>query len=327
MSDHDHLRALRDATEPTQQQIQRVKTRLGLGEAASITQSVLQSLPDPAQSAERRVYARLAIRQPQPYRQLAAIGLSLAAAAAWAIVLFPTYEKPVALQLEPTSERVALGDLVSLVSSGVGSAGGTEQHPHIRWESGRLDVDVVPKRGVRLSVETAEGTVTVVGTVFSVVRDVMGTRVEVSRGEVEVTCASQPPIRLRPGISNTCLPTTAAGQFGRARALASQGGSTLDVMAALDAASALNPSAPLAGEVLALRFETFRQAGNPEAAIAVASEYVQKGYSERAGAVAGSAAILALELHGCDAANGWLGHADGVTAEAIRLQCAGSDAP
>lgn len=326
----ERLRTFGRTTEPSAASIAAARTRLGLGPNAALAHRLLRALPTPHLDSEIRIRTRLRSK-PSPIggfhvRAPFAIAM-LAAAAAWTLAVWPRPDLPIAIQLEPGTAPVPVGDLVSLVPSGTGAAGGTERHPHIRWRSGRLDVSVVPNQGVQLSVETPEGMLRVVGTVFSVDRTILGTRVDVSRGEVEVTCAGQSARRVVAAQSTACLPTTAAGLVGRARALSTQSGTHEDVIASLDAAAALAPSGPLGGEILALRFEVLRSRGQDVEALQVAREYQERGFTERKEAVAGAAATLALSIDNCALAKEWALHADEDTASAIRQRCLGRHAP
>ena len=108
---------------------------------------------------------------------------------------------------------------------------GTERSPHIVWHSGK-SIDVDPQAGLAVTVETTDGTSRVLGTVFRVDRSALGTTVDVSRGQVEVNCKDQSSHRLVSGNRALCMPTSAAGMLGRARALTGQPEAVLEAIEA-----------------------------------------------------------------------------------------------
>mgnify|MGYP003327532486 FL=1 len=158
---------------------------------------LLSTLGTPSPAAVARVRARLdeSTRSSVSVGRLAGIAVATAAIAAAALLALqhvmippPAAPAPVAVALDAPSGwavHTAVPD-VGLSFEGVGTIGGTEDAPRIAWESGTLNVEVTPEKGVRLAVATAEAEVRVVGTGFTVQRDRLGTRVQVRHGRVEV---------------------------------------------------------------------------------------------------------------------------------------------
>ncbi|MFT5684759.1 MAG: hypothetical protein ACI8RZ_005703 [Myxococcota bacterium] len=157
----------------------------------------------------------------RPKLRLLSIGtLGAVAAAGLAVALWPTdpVAQQVALSAEQWSEVQASNDVL-LSFSGQGNLH-TEGKVHdIDWKTGRLNVSVTPNQNIDLTVSTPEATVSVVGTVFEVRRDTLGTTITVERGKVEVSCGEQTPFYLEADGTHTCLPNTAMGLLNRAQDL------------------------------------------------------------------------------------------------------------
>jgi len=116
---------------------------------------------------------------------------------------------------------------------GVLDAGGDDFE--VRWETGRIEVDVDPKSGVRLAVVTAEARVSIVGTAFSVQTDFEGTRVDVRSGTVRVVCADGEPRDATAGVAVDCATRDPRKLVAHAVALYnSEGRSCGDVLRPLD---------------------------------------------------------------------------------------------
>lgn len=179
---------------------------------------------------------------------------AVAAAAVVAFVLLP-HGPPPAQPLERdlvqsgSGRDIVLLEGVNLRVEGSGSVGGTTRHPVLSWDQGALGVEVTPGAVEGLAVHTAEGTVHITGTAFSVTRDALGTHVDVHRGSVDVACTDQPAQALTEGDGTTCLPTTAGGLLGRAHALEDQDADTGLVVQTLEHAAARSPSGALAHEI------------------------------------------------------------------------------
>ena len=171
---------------------------------------------------------------------------------------------------------------VQLVYTGSGEILGTEDAPHIFWEVGTLEVEVRPGSGVALVVQTTEGSVTVTGTAFSVLRGPLGTSVSVRRGEVRVRCVGAQAANLAAPESALCIPTRSAGMLGRARALRASGAPITEVMGAVEAGVSLSrPGDPAIGELVALRLEVLLSEGRFEEARRAAEAYLESGDTTR----------------------------------------------
>lgn len=317
------LRRFAGATEPTTVQVERLRRRLGVDADPALARDILSRLPEPRPGAESRVRARLG-RPATAVRWPVAALLVAAGLAAWFLREPP--ENPLLLSLEGEGSAVEVGEHVHLVASGSGTAGGTDRRPRLRWDRGRLDVDVDHGEGIDLRVQTPEATVRVVGTAFTVRRDILGTEVEVARGAVEVACTGAAPRRLQPGESMACWPTRPAALLGRARALQAAGSSPGDVIATLDAIDTRDADHIVAGEALALRFDMLRALGRDDEALAVARAYRAGAHVERATEIAAAAVSLALGRGDCATALDWAPQLDADALAGLRLRCQG-DAP
>ncbi len=316
----DQLRRFAEVTEPSPASLARVRRRLGVEADAALSREILARLPGPTPGAEDRVRARLG--RPAPAVRWPIAGL-LAAAALAAWVLREAPENPVLLSLEGEGSAVEVGEHVRLVASGSGNVGGTDRRPRLQWNRGRLDVEVDHGEGIDLHVHTPEAMVRVVGTAFTVRRDILGTQVDVVRGAVEVTCVGEVPRRMQAGETAACWPTRPAGLLGRARALQAAGAPAGEVLSALDAIDARDADFIVTGEVLALRFEMLRALGRHDEALAVAAEYRSRGYEERRSEIAAAAVALHLARGDCGAASAWTAALDADSIAELSLRCPG----
>ena len=102
-----------------------------------------------------------------------------------------------------------------------------------------------------LVVETPEAQVRVVGTVFEVHRDTLGTEVTVDRGHVVVRCEDTGTRHeLAAGGTIACLPVRAPGLVARAHTLHERGADASLVLHALDLALAREPDAATRAEAM-----------------------------------------------------------------------------
>lgn len=260
------IRRIAEATEPTPEACERLTAAF----SNRSTRDRLALLPTPHVDV-----ARLLAPRPSRAPWLLLPG-ALAVAVAVALVSPPS--SPVNAQLDaPAEVALALTPEVALVYAGVGVVDGTRDAPRIQWEVGELNVSV--ENGIQLAVETDEGTARVHGTRFRVVRDVFGTTVSVSEGEVAVSCGA---VLLGPGESRTCPPLRPAGLLARARALSVRS----DALASVRSGLAIVASDdPVRGELLALQAQLYAEDGNPEAARTAARLYLAGGYSARISAM------------------------------------------
>jgi len=309
------------ATEPPDEVIERVRARAGeaVGIAGSIRHDV-PAPADAAEAAQARVLAQVAAsrraletpwrpsfvggarpRNPWQAPAFAAAGLAcLAIAVLWtqraddptvvddegpALVQAPT-----APEVLPETELAATGDAqvvtpipgLQLALQGQGVLSGTHEAPVVAWRRGRIDVEVEPKLGIGLVVQTDEGDIRVVGTGFSVDRDLLGTHVEVRHGRVVVICRGAAERSLAAGDATTCLPVTAAGLLGRARLLGGTGASADQVLQSVRAGLAASERTDgIWGELVYLQMTTLANAGRHDEARAAAARYVDSGQLPR----------------------------------------------
>lgn len=216
MSERDALRRLLSERDLAGAE-SRLRERLQAG--APVT-PLLKELPKPDYSATHRVKARL--RKPAPSRAWIG-GLALAAGALLALgtTQLPQAPAPLSEALASAGQAEITPDL-SATWQGSGRISGTEQAPIVDWDKGSLHLELTPDQGVDLQVRTREARVAVLGTVFDVERDVLGTTVSVTRGKVQVDCTQGSDPILSAGEEHTCLPVSAAASASRLQALQDQ---------------------------------------------------------------------------------------------------------
>lgn len=199
----------------------RLRDRLQAG--ASIT-PLINELPKPTFSATHRVRTRL--RKPAPSRAWVG-GLVLASGALVALgsTQLPQDPAPLAQPLARAGQAEITPDLQASWQ-GSGRITGTEEAPIVHWDKGSLHLELTPNQGVDLQVRTREASVLVLGTVFDVDRDVLGTTVSVTRGSVQVNCTQGPSAPLNAGEQHTCLPVSAAASASRLQSLQIQDSQT-----------------------------------------------------------------------------------------------------
>lgn len=272
----DAMHQVRQRTQPDPDALARVRARLDLHLVPATAE--LSLLPGATPEGLARVRARLARR---PARRpvgwvLAGSSLTLAAAmAATALVIGQPGPQPIERPLAQEATPLQLGPHVVATSEGQGHVTGTSRDLSIAWEAGRLELDVVPDEGVTLTVHTPEGTVRVTGTQLVVVRDALGTSVEVLDGSAELSCDAGPDAPLLQGEQHLCPPTTAAGLLARGRALQASGAPSEAILGVLDQGLILATPGPVQGELLAARIGPLIDQGRPAEALASAEEALQ----------------------------------------------------
>lgn len=271
----DLFRAARRASEPTPGATERVLRRVQTEDPA--VRGLLTGVGAPDAAGSRRVLAR--VRATRRLRRWRRLGLAVALAMVTLVPL--TAKTPRSLATPLSTQNTPLTDAVAVVAEGSGYVGGTELAPHITWERGRLDLTVDPDAGVHLVVDTPETRVTVLGTVFAVVRDPLGTQVEVQRGRVQVDCRSGRVVRLGADETTICWPSTLAGLLGRARALEARAASSAEILATLERALATPGPEAVRGEVLAHQIRLFTSDGRAADALQVAQKYLDEGHLPR----------------------------------------------
>jgi ferric-dicitrate binding protein FerR (iron transport regulator) len=256
------IERIAEATEPTPEACERLTAAF----SNRSTRDRLALLPAPHVDVARLLTPR---RARAPW-----LLLPIALGTALALAVGLRQSPPVRAQLDaPAEVALALTPEVALVYAGVGVVDGTRDAPRIQWEVGELNVSVEP--GIKLAVTTDEGTAQVHGTRFRVVRDVFGTTVSVSEGEVAVSCGA---VLLGPGEFRTCPPLRPAGLLARARALSVRSDALASVR---DGLAIVGSDDPVRGELLALQAQLYVEDGNPEAARTAARLYLVGGYSAR----------------------------------------------
>lgn len=258
---------------------------------ATAWRDLRDAAPTPTPTAIARLTRRV---RPRPRRPWVAVAI---AALALLLVRPSSFERPLQADVATT---VPLGD-VRLVYVGAGTVHGAARDLVVDWRIGTLALDVTPGRGVHLDVTTDEAHVRVHGTAFTVTRDALGTRVDVARGEVAVTCvgAADPAptaaadrvptaasvgtaVPLGAGADITCLPLHATGRLARARAQRAAGLPAASVLATLDDALGLTtPADPAYGELLAMKLDLLVSTGDDAGALAAADAYLAAGLPTR----------------------------------------------
>lgn len=246
--------------------------------------SLLRNLPAVPPGAVVRIRRRLTGEVPDApgaprHRLLAAAALLLGLGAVGAWRALPSVDPPLTglLQSDTDWGEGSPRPGVQLSWLGAGEVEGPPEAPELRWDQGTLNVEVVPDQGIQLTVRTREARVRVVGTGFSVTRDGLGTRVHVRHGRVEVGCADAEPVVLSAGGEHACLPISAAGLLGRARALGAAGAPAADILATLDRGLALQATGPVADELSVARIRALLDAGRRDEALGAADGYLAAG--------------------------------------------------
>jgi ferric-dicitrate binding protein FerR (iron transport regulator) len=266
-----HFRAAAKATEPRPGAIERLQRRAALP-GTLLRQAGIEPRPGALE--------RLRARQRRPVARFRPV-LALPAVAFAAVLLFFWLRPPPPLSAEllsSTETTRALTPHVALSYTGAGGVRGDAQAPRIRWEAGSLRVEVEPKQGIDLAVQTDEALVKVVGTAFRVTRDALGTTVSVERGHVEVRCGEGSPQQLLAGDRTECTPLRAAGWIGRVQAMMRAGQAPEVLLAAIDQGLALaRPDDPAVGELVALKIRVLMGASRYPEAMAAAEAYLASG--------------------------------------------------
>ena len=237
-----------------------------------------------AETLERvRLNARRQLRLPPPRRRAPAV-IGLAAAAALILSLLPsetpiTPSSPAPLVgplLAESPVTTALTPLISADFQGEGALHGDERAPRIDWTWGTLRLSVAPEQGIDLQVQTPEATVWVIGTVFTVDTDRLGTHVTVERGEVRVACTgTDGPAAVTAGQTRHCWPVTAARLLNRATALGDEGGEAEVLLETVERGIAAGDGDPLTtAQLRFLRIQTLGHLGRYAEAAAAARAFL-----------------------------------------------------
>ena len=173
--------------------------------------------------------------------------------------------------------------------------------------------------------------VRVVGTGFTVSRDALGTHVAVLHGRVEVRCGAGEPTFLGGGETESCLPTSAAGLLGRARALQAAGAGPAAVLVAVqEGLDRTTSEGAVRDELRVMRIQLLASLGRTGEALSDARGYLDRPSAPRSVEVFRMAAQLALADGGCVAADPWLAalraHPAAEPADAVLgAECAGPE--
>lgn len=272
-------------------------TRLREGGGVPALRVVGDDAPEPPPAAHPGRAARIG------WVALAALALVGVGVGAWSAQQPAAPPPPVALSasLAPGAAPVQI-DGLALTLEGEGTLEGTSRAPVVRWESGRVALEVDPAAGLDVRVATPDAEVRVLGTVFSVERTALGTTTAVERGTVSVSCGDGTAVTLTHDASVTCLPTTAGGLLGRAQALRAASAPVTAVLGALDAGLAVaRSSSATATELAAQRVLTLEEMGRTSDALSQALALVEAGHPLRRQMILQAAVRLALAEGACEA--------------------------
>jgi hypothetical protein len=251
---------------------------------------------------------------------LGASGFAVAAALLFASTNTPPAERELLLSSNSVTSH-QWGERVALDVVGTGEVMGTDDNLTVEWESGTLEASVVPHSGVAMSVRTDEALINVVGTVFSVTRDLLGTTVGVDEGRVQVSCEDGWTGILGAEETHICQPTSASGLLGRSEALIDAGAESAVLQDTLDRGIAVAADGAILGELLVRRMQLNADEGEVDDALHDAERYLRMDETARREQVQRFAGWLALGSKGCDAATPWLSalHESGSGPETVLL--------
>ena len=252
------------------------------------------------------------------WRWAAAVGLLLALGS---VARFAFSERdPHVLTSHPVTVRPG----IQLHPQGQGIAEVKGDQTKVDWEEGTVQVDVAPREGHHLTVNTPEAQIDVVGTSFAVERGPFGTAVLVHRGEVVIQCqpVGQPQSVVAGGAVH-CVRNAGAG-LGRLLWLEGEGASAEERLNAVDQALAHPSAVPATVELLnERRVGLLADLGRVQDAIKASRALP----TPRRLALLSSFASEALDTTGCGAAEPWLAALakdEDVTAILLIVQCLAS---
>jgi ferric-dicitrate binding protein FerR (iron transport regulator) len=229
--------------------------------------------------------ARVAAQVLAPQRSRPAVPAAIGAAAGAVVVaIFAAVTldlgpeaRPLAMVLPEVPALVAPTEHVALEVDGTGRVSGTTRDVLVTWEAGKLGVEVERDAGIALQVATPEASARVVGTGFDVLRDAFGTTIAVRHGLVDVACGEGEPIRLGASERRSCLPVTAAGLLGRARAQQRSGSPADEILTTLDLGLERQPSPQIRDELRVARIDVLVRARRHADALSEAEAYLAGG--------------------------------------------------
>ena len=251
-----------------------------------------------------------------PFR-LAFTGGMVAAAAALLFALLPSTPDnqldptgPVALGEQAAPVDVSLLEGISISGEGQGLLTGTAGDRAVALDSGRMHFEVTPNAGLHLQVVTDEGTATVLGTVFDVERDALGTTVSVERGKVQVDCPGHEAVYVTAGRAETCY--SAEGYLGHGRALQQAGEAPEVVLDAIAHAGEVRAEPAFRAELAVLRIESLSRLSRHDEALSGVEAFladdalVGAAAEHRPTELRRLAARAAVQVGGCERAMPWL---------------------
>ena len=295
MSSVDDL--LRNLEPVRDQEVARLEARIqGHATEKRGVRELLDRLEEPTDAEVARLSARVSAyraskaQRPAYGAWLALGGMAVAALALLAVrgdsttgsVSAPVAAVSGTLPLDGVSRLQPLQEVV-LDYGGQGEATWDGKVVRIDWEEGAVTSSVTPKQGIDLSVHTREAVVSVVGTEFTVTRDVEGSHVTVQHGVVAVDCEADGSVTLRAGQSHTCAPVSAGQWLYKIDGLFSEGADSARIQTSIERGirySAVGD--PLRGELLARRVQLHLRDGDRNAASLVAQQYLDEGFTVRA---------------------------------------------
>lgn len=238
---------------------------------------------------------QLRARDPRHVRRfvggVAAAAAVLAAAGWW----WTEHRADPTVSIAATPEWQELRPGIAVSGDGEGSITGRR----IVWTGGRLVASVEPNSydpSAPLEVITDLAQIRVTGTVFAVDRDLYGTRVEVSRGSVEMTCTTGRRIGVGAGEAAVCVPDGASA-LAMATELAANGSEPVLILAATDAGlAAPGTVGPVDQALRGLAVRTHLRAGARQRAAEMAN-----GLDPAFPATRSVLTELARSAEGCDA--------------------------
>lgn len=312
-SPNELLRRYAAATKPNDAAQERVASRLGLSTDDEAMRRLLQAAPKPDDFMFDRVMARLRqsiragrrVRMPWGTGPLVAAGAAMAVLAVGILATPKLVEQPppvmIAATLESTESVLSTpAPGVQLEYSGWGFLSGSERQPRLQWGAGSLHVEVAPGEGIDLRIETPNGEVQVVGTVFDVHVDDLGTRVSVDRGKVQVSCELGATSLLTADEETTCVRTSSANLLTFADMARARGGSSTRILSLVDQGLALEPESREVRDSLRLvRFEQLMQLHRTTAARSAADDYLANPDAARRVDVLRTTAKLAFADGSC----------------------------
>ncbi len=287
------LRLFGRSTEPSAQDLRQLDSRVAGTLHPLPLPKLLQLLPSERegglQRVQRRVEATLPQRAPRrprnqwPLAVATVLSLVLLALSIW--YRHQAWLDEQLLASSPTTSELTAD--VQLAYTGSGHASGPLDAPHIDWNLGQLRVEVEEDRGVDLVVRTREARARVRGTSFEVIRDTLGTQVQVAQGSVAVSCLDSRGERTRhallgAGDATTCPPTSPSGLLGRARALQDAGERAAALTAVQAGLASTSGADPIRGELLVLQVELLFGQRRYHQALAGLRTYLDEGHQARA---------------------------------------------